>query len=81
MFSKINESYIAKDIEITEDNVKDILKGKDISNGVVVFINEGQNNDEIIDTIKKATGLQKSEYLKRLNACDVYTISANQELK
>ncbi len=81
LFSKINESYIAKDIEITEDNVKDILKGKDISNGVVVFINEGQNNDEIIDTIKKATGLEESEYLKRLNACDVYTISASQETK
>lgn len=81
LFSKINESYIAKDIEITEDNVKDILKGKDMSNGVVVFINEGQNNDEIIDTIKKATGLEESEYLKRLNACDVYTISASQETK
>ena len=81
LFSKINESYIAKDIEITEDNVKDILKGKDMSNGVVVFINEGQNNDEIIDTIKKATELKESKYLKRLNACDIYTISASQETK
>ena len=52
-----------------------------MSKGVVVFINEGQNNDEIIDTIKKATGLEESEYLKRLNACDVYTISASQETK
>ena len=77
LFSKINESYIAKDIEKTEENVKDILKGKDISKGIVVFINEGQNNDEIIDTIKKATNLEKSEYLKRLNACDVYYVSNN----
>lgn len=72
LFSKIDESYIAKDIEYTKENINNILRDKDISKGIVVFINENQDNDSIINAIKKATNLKTSEYLKRLNACDVY---------
>lgn len=72
LFSIIDESYIAKDIDCTEENVSNILQGKDISKGIVIFINEGQNNDSIIEVVKNTTGLQNSEYVKRLNACDVY---------
>ena len=74
LFAEIDNSYIAKDIECSEEKIKEILKEKNTSKGVVIFINEGQQNDDIIQTIKKATGLQKSEYLKRLNACDVYYV-------
>ena len=55
--------------------MKTIIEGKDISKGMVIFINEGQENDEILDVIKKATDLNNCQYLKRLNACDVYYIS------
>ena len=72
LFAKLDESYIAKDINCTKRNIEIILREKDISKGVIVFINEGQENDDIIDIIKEATGLKRSEYLKRLNACDVY---------
>ncbi len=72
LFAKIDESYIAKDINLTEQNVLQIMEGKDLSNGMVVFINEGQENDELLDIIKKALGLEKIDYLERLNACDVY---------
>lgn len=75
LFSEIDESYIAKDFDCTEENVKEIIKGKDVSNGIVLFINEGQDNDKIIETIEKATGLDTCTYEKRLNACDVYYIS------
>lgn len=74
LFSKLNESYIAKDIEPTEENIKKILEDKETSKGIIVFINEGQDNDQVIETIKKATNLEKSSYVKRLNACDVYHI-------
>jgi len=72
LFSKINESYIAKDIEYTEENIQNILKEKDTTRGIVVFINEGQNNDEILNIVKKGTSLEECNHLKRLNACDVY---------
>lgn len=72
LFSKLDESYVAKDLEYTESNIQKILDGKDISKGIVLFINEGQDNDNIINTTLKATGLSSCEYLKRLNACDVY---------
>lgn len=72
LFAKLNESYIAKDIEYTETNIEKILDKKDISKGMVIFINEGQDNDNIINVVLRASGLNNCEYLKRLNACDVY---------
>jgi hypothetical protein len=50
------------------------LEGKDTSEGIIVFINYGYHNDNVIETFKQATGLENSKWLKRLNACDVYYI-------
>ena len=72
LFSILDESYIAKDLDCTEENIQQILNGKDISKGIVVFINEGQENDPKLETILDATNLENCTYLKRLNACDVY---------
>lgn len=72
LFAIIDNSYIAKDENCDIDNIQNIMQGKDLSNGMLVFINEGQENDKIVETIKQATGLSESSYLKRLNACDVY---------
>jgi len=72
LFSILNESYIAKDIEYNEENINQILENKDISRGIVLFINEGQNNDEILNTVKNAIEGSECTHLKRLNACDVY---------
>lgn len=72
LFSKIEESYIAKDLDDSVDAIKSILNGKDISNGIVVFINEGYSQDTLLKRIHQATSLKKCRHLKRLNACDVY---------
>ena len=72
LFSILDESYVAKDLECTEENVLEILENKDISKGIVVFINEGQENDPKLEVILNATSFKKCDYLKRLNACDVY---------
>ena len=74
LFANIEESYIAKDIECNEKNIKEIVKNKDISNGVLIFINDWQDNEEIINTIRVSTELHDVTYLKRLNMCDVYYI-------
>lgn len=74
LFSKLDESYVAKDVEMNVGNYKEILEGKDTSEGIIVFINYGYHNDDVIETFKQATGLENSKWLKRLNACDVYYI-------
>lgn len=75
LFATVDESYVAKDMEYTVENMKQILEEKDTSKGLVIFINEGQENDEIIEILKEATNLSNCEYLKRLNACDVYFVN------
>lgn len=72
LFSKLNESYIAKDIEYTEENIQEILKEKDISKGLIIFINKGQENNKLLNIVKKATGFKKCEHLKKLNESNVY---------
>lgn len=72
LFSILNESYVAKDLECNNEAVLKILQNKDVSKGVVIFINEGQDNDYILNTVKEAIGANSYIYLKRLNACDVY---------
>lgn len=72
LFSKIANSYIAKDMECTMENIRQIFRDKDISKGIVVFINEGQNNDKILEIISKGLELNEISYLKRMNACDTY---------
>ena len=72
LFSILDESYVAKDLDCTEENIKNILQGKDISKGIVVFINENQENDPKLEVILNSTNLENCTYLKRLNACDVY---------
>ena len=74
LFSKIDESYIARDIEYTKENVQKIFENKDISKGIIGFINTQQNNKEILENICEATNLEKWKHLKRLNACDVYYV-------
>lgn len=72
LFSILDESYIAKDLDTTPENIKAILNQKDISNGIVVFINEEQDNYTILKAIYKVTNLKQCKHLKKLNACDVY---------
>ena len=74
LFAKINKSYIAKDIECNSQNIKQLMKDKDTSHGILVFINDGQEKDEKIDIIKETFGFEQTTYLQRLNACDLYYI-------
>lgn len=74
LFANIKESYIAKDIGCTKENTKDIMENKDISNGILIFINDWQDNEKIVDIVKQSMNLSNVTYLKRLNMCDVYYI-------
>lgn len=74
LFTKINESYIAKDIENIEKDVQQILENKDISNGILVFINYEQDKENIINKVKETLDFTECQHLKRLTSCDVYYI-------
>ena len=67
-------SFALKDVECTDENINKILNGKDLSNGILVFINGGQNNDEMMEKIKNATGLNEWKWIKGLNACNIYLV-------
>ena len=72
LFSLLDESYVAKDAEMSSKNMNNILAGKDLSKGIVLCINGGQENDEITSVFLDATTLDTVTYLKRMNACDIY---------
>lgn len=72
LFSLLDESYIAKDIEYNEENIRNIVKEKDISNGLLIFINEDQDNEYILSVVKSALQFQECTWIKGLNACNVY---------
>ena len=71
-FSSIDESYVAKDIEI--EDVEKILVDKDISKGIIVFINEEKDTNEVVDKIKTTLNFTNCEHLQRLTSCDAYYI-------
>lgn len=75
LFTNINESYIAKDMKCNEEKIKEVFLNKDTSQGILIFINDGQRNDDILDVIKNGLDLKNIKYLDRLNACDVYLVN------
>ena len=74
VFSMVDNSYIAKDIEYTEENIQKIFADKDVSNGVIILLDQGEKTDGIINTVKNALDLEDSRYLQRLTSCDVYYV-------
>lgn len=81
LFSKFEQSYIAKDLGKTDEGVdyglmkrqvKEIMAGKNLGEGMVVVINNGQDNERILATISEATGLEGEEWLAGMFACNVY---------
>ncbi len=72
LFTLLDESYIAKDIDYTKENLENIFANHDISNGIIVFINEENENDEIVNKVAEYLGFENSELIKGLTSCDVY---------
>ena len=73
-FTRINESYILKDDTNIEENISQILENKDISKGIIVFINYEQDKDDIVNRLKETLNFTECKHLKRLISSDVYYI-------
>lgn len=74
LFSKIDNSYIAKDLEYSVENIKAVFEGKDTSKGIIVFINKDEGNKEILEKLSDTLNLKNTKHLKRMNACNIYYI-------
>ncbi len=72
LFTKIDNSYIMDSKLASEEEIQKVFSGKDLSNGLTLFINSNLENDKYINMILDATSLDECKYTKRLNACDVY---------
>lgn len=75
LFAELEESYVTKNFEPTEENVKRIVDGKDLSEGMLVFVNFGNDYDAVFESVRGATGLQNVEHIHRFNNCDIYYVS------
>ena len=74
LFSKIEESYMPKDMDLTEENIQKIFENKDISSGIIVFINGEQDQQDIIDKMKNFLNFSNSQYINKVNTSDAYYI-------
>lgn len=72
LFSILNESYIAKDMNNISDNLQNIFNERNLSNGILVFINEGQEHDKILESVLVLLDFNGYQHLEKLNACDIY---------
>ena len=77
LFSKIDESYIAKDLDCTEENIQEIFEDKDISKGIIVIISDNLDKNGIIETIKDAENFSTFEEVQRLWCSNVYYVHWN----
>lgn len=77
LFTKLEESYIAKDILISEESIKAIFDEKDLSKGIVVFINEGQCDDEILENVMSFCHFKNVRYLKNLTRAEFIILIIN----
>ena len=73
-FIKIEESYILDVQKASKEKINEILEGKNIQNGILLWVNEGFEKEKYIDMIMNVTNLNTCEHVKRMNACDIYYI-------
>ncbi len=69
---ELKRSYLAKDIGANEAEIRRILAKEDLGRGLILFVNDDQDKDEVLEAVEKATGLEKVEWTKRIVMSDVY---------
>lgn len=74
LFTKIEESYILDIKQANEEHIRNILENKDLNNGLLLWVNEGFEEEDYIKMIKDTQNFKNCEHIKRMNACDIYYI-------
>lgn len=72
-FAEARQSYLVLDLlEPTAQEVKEILAGKNLDQGLLVFVSGSQDQERALVAVKQATGLGQADYIQGINMCDVY---------
>lgn len=74
-FVVMDQSYLALDRRPSELKVEQIVRGKDLSRGLYVWISDQYNHKEILDEVREATDLGEVRHVRGVNTCDVYYLS------
>lgn len=71
LLREIDQSYLAQDVQTAEE-MSEILAEKDLKGGLLLFINDGQDKDDLVEEAMKATKLSEVTHLWRMPTSDVY---------
>lgn len=71
-FATFENSYLALDYPDDVDKIHEIVEGKDLSRGLVVFVSDRHDQERRLETVKAATGLQEVRFIQVLNTCSAY---------
>lgn len=78
LFRELDESYIVKDLQGREEEkqaqIQKILQRRNLSNGLIVVVNDDHDETQMIKMIENATGLQDVEHVARVVTSDVFYI-------
>lgn len=74
MFTKIDKSYVMDSKLFSKENILKVFNKIDTQKGIIVFINEGLNNEEYLNTLTRSLQCTSYKHLKRMNACDIYLV-------
>lgn len=71
-FAIFEESYLALDWPQDAGRVQEILKGKNLEEGLVVFVSDQLEQEKYLEMTRQATKLEQVEFVQVLNTCSVY---------
>lgn len=72
LFTILDNSYVMDVKEYNLDKLKEIFKGINLENGLIVIINEGIEHQTYLDGLTKTLNLKDCTHLQRMNACNIY---------
>lgn len=72
-FAVAKDSYLALDLlEPSAQEVEGILQGKDLEEGLFVFVSTSQDVEGALEAVKVTTGMKEITFIQGINTCDVY---------
>ncbi len=74
-FVVMDQSYLALDRRPGELKVEQIVRGRDLSHGLYVWISDQYKHEEILQEVQEATDLDKVRHVRGVNTCDIYYLS------
>lgn len=71
-FATLNESYLALDVEPKKEVVEEIMRGKDLSRGLYLFVSDKMDTEEVLRAVMEATGFMEVRWVRGVNTCEIY---------